>query len=420
MNSDEQTLKTTGAHAWFTLVGSAFVVFQIIFVTLFSNEFWFALNLRWLGPVAVLIAIPIAHLLLSLQETPRAIDLLSFIWKEKPPIIYRSWLTLNDPLFGSGIRFGNRNIAWNVIDSVELSFLGNLVLRSRTVSGAAPKTDSKFDAKLTAPEVVLKFPFGVGSYDDQKKLIELIQQARPDVVLNDRLKKKLDTPELKAAAKIPQLGAIFLTLVLFDVGYSLFSYLECMKCFYLAQRDAIAGNNTSAAAQYAEAVDIKNHPLPISWVTYKVMKEKPVGPGVNLAQADALWLMGKHNEAIECAEKALELSPKNFRTNLQLARMFAAEGKISDAEHQLELAKENHKDSFLPQLYMVALKQKSPTHLDEPARAAYSKYREELDGDLFADEPHWPPSGDRFLHDVWYRKDVDFVWNKLIYGKPKP
>jgi hypothetical protein len=103
---------------------------------------------------------------------------------------------------------------------------------------------------------------------------------------------------------------------------------------------------------------------------------------------------------------------------MQIARMLYDMGRVDQAEKQLDEAMENHKDTFLPQLYMVAVKQASPVKVDPAAQAEYVKQKAKLDEETFADEPHWPPGGNRFLHDIWFREDVEFVLNKLI-GLPR-
>jgi hypothetical protein len=95
-------------------------------------------------------------------------------------------------------------------------------------------------------------------------------------------------------------------------------------------------------------------------------------------------------------------------------------GKSQQAEEQIELAIENHKGNFLSALYMVALKQQHPPAVSTAAKAAYAKYKAVIDDEVFAaaDGPQWPPGGERFLHDIWYRDDVEYVFSRLIGPEP--
>jgi tetratricopeptide (TPR) repeat protein len=323
---------------------------------------------------------------------------------------------LNDPSFKPGIRFGNRNVAWDVIDTVEHSLWGNLILKSRTISGALeqPLSHSTLDKKLSQPDTLLKIPFGCADHDDQKLVISEIQNRKPSVVLNQRLSKRIAAHEIPAAHLIQPLGAIILLIVLLDVGSSTFNYLQMLENYYLARVDATAGSLTKAQSEFNAAENIRLHPFPLSWVTTKLMSQEPVAPNLFQARADALWNMGKKEEAIRAIMEAGEKAPKSFRINLKAARMLAAAGRKSEAEAQLQKAMESKKDSFLPQLYMVALKQEHPSAVRPDASRMYQTYRDQLNDALFADEPHWPPGGDLFLHDIWFSDDLDFVFSRLI------
>jgi tetratricopeptide (TPR) repeat protein len=440
-NSDAQDferLKPMPGHVGFTLVTSGFVLFEMLFVCMYSDKFWFGVDIRMLGIPAVLAALILTHFLLQLQESPIGCNFFALVWQQKPPIVYSRWVSINDPLFAPGLRFGNRHLVWNAIDELQLSIWGNLIIRSRSLSGPMQKMDASPSwvvRRITQPDVVLKLPFGLASPEDQRKLVGLIRSHRPAVLLNPRLQKAVGLgPD--AAAKPPQgadaeklrqatvyasmFGAVFLLVVLLDVGYSTFNYLQTLKFYYLCQVDARAGDLSKAQIDYNEAEGIRLHPLPISWVTNKLMTQEPVGPALVQAKAEALWAMGKKEQAIEAATKAVELAPKGFRHNLMLARMLTDVGKSQQAEEQIELAIENHKGNFLSALYMVALKQQHPPAVSTAAKAAYAKYKAVIDDEVFAaaDGPQWPPGGERFLHDIWYRDDVEYVFSRLIGPEP--
>ena len=225
-------LKPSLGHSGFALISFNFALFELIFLNMFSDKFWFAVDVQWLGPLVVMLLYPLAHCILRWQESDFGCNLFSIIWKQKPPIVYLKWVSLNDTLFPPGIRFGNKHVGWSVIDEVELTLLGNLVLKSRALSGAQRSLQvplKKFEEKLVQPQVVLKIPFGVAARDEQMMLVESIRQNNADVVFNARLEKSINAPVVKGVAMIPLLGAVFLFVVLLDVGYSTFAYLETLK-----------------------------------------------------------------------------------------------------------------------------------------------------------------------------------------------
>jgi len=427
-------LNTLPGHTVFTFVGFAFVLFEMLFVCMYSDKFWFGVDIRWLGIPSVLLALVIAHFVLRWQEGPTGCLLFAPICHQKPPVVYWRWVRFNDPLFAPGIRFGNRHLVWDAIDELHLSIWGNLMIKSRRLSGPASQSaagSSPVVLSITQPDVVLKLPFGVASPEHQRELVETIMKFQPNVVLNERLKKAIGATTTKAdagpsqAVNIEKLrqgtviaslfGAVFLFVVLLDVGYSAFNYLQTLKDYYMCEVDADAGDLNRAQIDYDGAEDIRLHPLPCSWVTAKLMTQEPVGPALYQAKSEALWSMGKKNEAIEAATRALELAPKGFRHNLLLARMFTDVGRGQDAEAQIGKAIENHKGNFLSALYMVALKQGSPPDLTPSAKSAYEKYKAAIDDEVFdSNGPQWPPGGERFLHDIWYKNDVEYVFDRLI------
>ncbi|MGH9550313.1 MAG: tetratricopeptide repeat protein, partial [Terriglobales bacterium] len=262
-----------------------------------------------------------------------------------------------------------------------------------------------------------------------------IMAMQPDVVLNARLRKRLDAKDVKGTGLIQLLGSVFLLCVLFDVGFSTFNYLEMLKHYYQSNYSAVVDKKMDVAkTEYDQAEDIRTHPLPISWVSNLLLSADPVTAampdtkkglpdvraGVQEARADALWAMGRKDEAKEAVAKAIELSPKSFRISLRMARMLAATGNKSKAQAQIQEAMTKHKDTFLPQLYMIALKhdetgQRTGT---APDQQLYKAYMDKLDEDLFGEEPNWPPGGDPFLHDIWYKEDVQFVFDRLV-GQPR-
>jgi tetratricopeptide (TPR) repeat protein len=410
--------KATIAHSGFYLVRAGVAVFGVVWLTLLCSDFWFGTHVTAYGIPAVLAALLVTHLLLLFQESTAGCAIFSFMKHGVPIIVYRRWLRINDPLCAPGIRFGNRNVAWSAIDRVDLTFWGNLVVRSSIISGEPESPNKVWNtvSKLTQQDVVLKIPFAIADYDEQTELVEMIKRMQPNVVINDRLKKRLQTKELKAATYIPLFGVAFMLIVLLDVGYSTFSYLDMLKGYYLADTAGIAHDITKGTAEFNDAENIRLHPLPIDFVSTQFMLKPPVVGGIYDARSLALWSLGRREEAIDDVKKALKSSPKSDHLNLRLARMLVAENKDEDAQALLKKMMEYKTDSFVPQMYVIAMKQRKSSASND-ARAAYNEYRTALSDDLFKDNPRWPPGNNLILHDTWTSEDIDFVYDRLL-GKP--
>ncbi len=311
----------------------------------------------------------------------------------------------------------------SAIDEVALTFWGNLHIRSYSLTGRREK-----NGKPEPPPLVFKIPFSVVDQPKQRMLIDTIKKYRPNLQTNKRLRKRLDSDELPAASKIQMFGAAFLFWVLMDVGHSTFSYLEMLKGYHLAQfiirhpadleltgrTEPLNETEVKEEAQknFDRAEDLRTHPLPWSWVTNTLLSKGSVAAGAQEARSEALWYLGNKEESIKAVEAALKFSPKSFRYNLRMARLFYELGRLPEARSQIRQAIDNHRDSLLPRLYMVALIEETK---DQPkARKFYEIYKEELDYEVFGTEPHWPPGGNTFVHDVWYREDLQFVLDKLV------
>lgn len=406
-------LRTTLGHQGYTAVGIGFIVFELGFLILYSNEFWFELNVAALGIPAALLALCLAHFFLIWVESESGCNFFSPVWKRRPPCVYRQWVRLNESDLEPGISFGERHVVWRAIDEVELTIWGNLRVLSRALSGApstkAKKSKFPFFQPVDAEEI-LKFPFGFGSVADQKLVIDTMRYYNPALRLNERLKKRLEQKDVKGTIYVQQLGAVFLFLVLMDVGFSMFSYLEILKNYYLCELTATASaleRRKLAPFFFDQAEDIRQHPAPISWVSTKIMSEGKVASGLYQTRAEALWAMGKKEEAIESMRKSLKLSP-SFRLNLKVARMLALNGQREKAEEQLKEAMEDHDSALLPRLYMLAL---SPV---AERSGLYKSYLHDLDDDLFGTDLMWPPGSHVFLQDVFYRDDLTFIFDKML------
>lgn len=389
-------LTTTLPHRALTLVGTTFLIFELVFIQFFIGEYWFSIELQMLGIPTILLLMPVAHFWLRWLESRSGCRTFSFFWKGTPPLAYEKWLHLDDDNFA----FGNRTVRWEVVDELALTIFGNLQIKSRIVCGAAQEK----------PDVLLKFPFAITSRENQSRFIEAVRHRRPDVVINKRLEKALAAPLIKGASIGMASGAVVMFLVLLDVGYGSFWFLDLMKHYHLAAVNARDGNAKESQRQLTMADDTRAHPFPLSWVAQKFVSQNSAA-GIYTARAEALWRMGRRDEAIADAQKAADHAEHSTKVKLRLARYLAAVGRREEARALLDKLLEKHKHQLLPRLYAVVIeKEKSK----DAAQRQYIKYQDELAAEFFEKEPKWPPGGNLFFHEVIYQDDMDYVFKRLL------
>jgi tetratricopeptide (TPR) repeat protein len=399
----QENLATSKAHQWLTLVGAGFVAFEVIFIQLYSDNFWFTFDLRYLGLPAVVFAAVLAHFVLLFLQSRAACRATSALFKGKPPVSYTRWLTLDDEGFGYGLRY----VRWQSFDEAHLSFFGNLILRSRVICGDKQKE----------PDIIFKFPFSPASQAVQHKFIEKLKAANPGVAFNQRLIKRLDSPVVRGQNFVQATGALMMSVLLLDLGYSSFYYLEMLKHYYLAEVAGLSGQQADAEKELTAGDFLRAHPLPVSYITTRFLTVGNCAAGVAEARGEALWSMGKKSDALSEAKKAIDYSPDSFRLYLQYARLLYLNGENAAARDQLMTAIDKHKDSLLPRLYLLAQAKESKP---QAVPGLYRMMLQDLNERAFEGEPHWPPGGDTFVHDIYYSKDVYFVFNRLLGVDLKP
>lgn len=395
-------ITTQLSHQIATLLGFTFVIFEIIFLTCYATDFWFAADLSWFGLPAVIVSFVMAHFLLSWLESSAGCRFVSPIFKGRPPVVYRRWLSYGD----LGIAFGLRLVTWSAIDGLALNFWGTLRIQSRALCGALSPQ----------PDTVLSLPFGVISLPEQKAFIALAQKKNEKLLLGSRLIKRMDSHDPKFASLVNLIGPAIMLLVLLDVGISTFSFLEMEKNYYLAETRARAGNLEEARKYLVKADWQLTHPQIISLVNLKLLREGTIAAGVHQARAQALWYMGLPQEACIEAKQATTLAPRQYRNWLFLARMLADTGKEKQARACVEMAVDLHDESLLPRLYALALLARDR----KSARDYYQTSLADLKENVFGDEPMWPPGGNRFLGDLFFTDDIRFVYDRLIAPPDKP
>ncbi|HEY9683922.1 MAG TPA: hypothetical protein V6C86_20230 [Oculatellaceae cyanobacterium] len=428
---------TTFAHQMFLLISSAFVVFELCFLWIYSDRSWFFTDLIFWSIPTILFTLALAHWILRWLESPAGCRFSVPVSKGLPVVCYRNWVVVDEPGFPAGIRFGNRRAIWSAIDSVELTFFGNLLLKSHATSGGSVKravAGKEYD--LNPPQLIFKFPFGVASRRDQMALINLLTTHNSSCLLNDRLKKQIAKDEPKGSQFVLNIVSACFLLFFADVVYSTLNYVEMLKEYCLAQEaaDSDPKNIVGAGKHFEQAEQLRLHPLPFSWVTRKMFDTASTKSGVMQVRADALWSMQKHQEAIDSMRDALEDHTKNFRAELKLSRMLVEDGRLEEAYPVLDKAVEKSKKAFVPRMYYLALLHrerrygssqstvgdvidgatKATAASSESPEAFYENTMKSLDEELFKDFTGWPPGVSPYLPDVWHRDDVEFVVRRML------
>ena len=406
---------TTFAHQMFLLVSTSFLLFELTFLWFYSDRSWFGIDIiPWSVPAA-LVPAALAHALLQWLESPSGCAQTAFFGKGLPLAVYRRWVEVNAEGFQPGLRFGNRLAIWSAIDSAELTFFGNLLLKSRVSSGWAVLKGAKGKEKdLNPPQLIFKIPFGVASRADQMKLISILRQENSTCHLNDRLLKQVEKDEPKGSQLILNIVSVFFILFFVDVAYSTFAYLEMLKEYTLAEESAKDKDSPGADRHFRLAEDLRLHPLPISWVTKKMFQTASTKAGVMQIRADAQWEMNQRQAAIDSMQDALEEHTKNFRAELKLARMLVDCDKLPEAYTVLDKALGKSKKAFVPRMYELALLHSKKVPGKESAGVFYDRSMKDLDEELFKDNNGWPPGVSPYLPDVWHRDDVEFVVRKML------
>lgn len=391
-------LPTSLSHRLYTLLGATFVVFEGVFLILWANDFWFRINLVLLALPVLLVACAVAHLFLCWQESPRGIAFFAWLFKGQAPITYRRWLSLDD----SGIVVGSRRVIWEAIDGLTVTFLGNLQIRSFALSGTLVKV----------PEAILKFPFGAANVSEQIALVTAVKEHKPNLITNKKIDKAFNAKPLKGEVILRYLYAGFIVLLLCDISFSTFSYLEMMKQYHQAQTSAKNQQMEKAKEYLAAAEKIQDNLPAFSYTTPKLLKDGSVAAGALRARAETLWALGDKQGATDAAYRAQKAQPASYKTNLLLARLLVEDGKLAEARAQVISAIDARADELMPYLYMMAIycqMDKRPA-----AERLYKQTVNTLIDDVFGEEPLWPPGGNRNLHELFSSDDVNFLFVRLL------
>lgn len=397
-------LRTSLSHQILTLVGASFLCFEFCFLYLYFDPFWFGVDLSTLGLVAILASLVLAHMILFLLETKFATRWLSFIFKGKPACFYRKWITLEADAFTVGVK----RVRFDCIDELELSWFGNLIVKSRTLCGK----------EAEQPDIVVKFPFAAATFATQEQFLQAAKDHNSELVLNKKLGADRNAVWQKGTQVTQLFTAGLMSLLLLDVGFSSFYFLELLKNYYLSETDLLSGAAQEAEKHFQRAEQLREHPLPISWVSGKFLNNSSVAAGIWEQRARVLWLQGKRQEAIEDSVKAIKEAPTNLRHRLYQTRLLEADDRVGESKEQLEQILKDHKHSLLPRLYILAISKDREKNADRTKL----EYKTQLDycfEDTFEQEPQWPPGGNRHFMELLYSDDIIFLLDRFLGTKYK-
>ncbi len=443
------------SHFIYTLIGFAWPAFGIIFLTLLCSTDWFAVNLIWFTPVAIIAALTIGHIVAVALESDITTRLFYFFKHGSPLIFYRRFASVIEPLPAEvaassvleighpAITFAHRRVLFEAVDELYLTFLGTLELRSYAASGhvfdrahdsenGGDEAVKPGDALLNRPDVLVRVPLSILGLAEQKEFVALFRKYNAHVVFNKRLTDRLNSPVVKGQNLIQAIGAAVLVFALCDVTYATFTWLELLKNYYGAQiclrhpEEASAfvdANGKSknphfyderATALYEKAEAIRKHPSPYSWA-YRALFASANSQAQLLAiRAETLYRLGRPAEAIEVL-RSVDDKSRGLKAKLQLARYLVAQGKEVEAETLLDEMIEKHKDVLLPRVYKEALL--VATSDQKKVADTYEKYLSGFDEEVFGSEPAWPPGGEKAIMEMWKRDDLTFICDRLLLRK---
>jgi tetratricopeptide (TPR) repeat protein len=403
-------VRTSFSHRGLALIGWTLILFEILFVILLAAPFWLDVKLVPLSAPAIVLMAIFANFILIFLESSLVCRMVRFVLNGRPLLVYRQWISFDE----QGFTFGIKRTSWDVIDEASLNFYGTLLIKSRKLCGPAKVVNG---TDVNPPDVIIKLPFAAIAFASQNYFVKMLLEKRPDITLNARLQKQIAQPLVKGMQYVQGASVIFLALALLDLGYATFAYLETLKQYYLCRVDAAASHMDSAQDHFLKGEDLRLHPLPISYITPRLTSLGGVSENYQQARWEALWALGKRQEALAVAKDVADHSPKGFRSHLRVARLYSELGDEAAAEAQIKQAIEKRDDALLPRLYQIAyfLGQKKA----DQAKKSYDEYSTKLDEEVFGQEPGWPPGDVRYVDSVWYKGDLNYVLKRVLGGGSK-
>lgn len=423
-------ISTSLSHKLYSLVKVAVVFYGLIFILLFANDFWFALDLFTLSFILAPLILFCAHLFLTFQESPSGCHFFCPLFFEHPVAPYRIWISTctksgeskqtDNYVQEEGLLLGNQMVPFSRIDLIELSFWGNLIFYSNSIAVAIQQK-----GKTRQGQILFKIPVSAAPPANQRQFFSLIQER--NLKLNPRLTKLIARQNglndksfgrllFKLEEYVPLIGACAFILIFLDFTISTCLYLETHKHFYLSQREARHKDLSAAKREFvlADSLQTKAGQMIFSPVKNALFHTGAAASRLWQARAEALYHQGNRKEAIGALAKACDYLPSNYKMSLEMARWLAKEGDRNGARVYVTRAVDANSDSMITRLlilnWLYADKKKVQ------AEHMQKIYLDNLDDDLFGEEPVWPPGGNRVVKEGWVRDDLDFLLQELQKG----
>ncbi|MDX2108423.1 MAG: tetratricopeptide repeat protein [Candidatus Melainabacteria bacterium] len=421
---------TSLSHKLYSLVKVAVVFYGLIFILLFANDFWFGLDLFTLSFILAPLILFWAHLFLTFQESPWGCHFFCPLFFEHPIAPYKIWLSTctkgnetkqpDKYVQEEGFLLGNQMVPFSCIDLIELSFWGNLIFYSNSIAALIHQK-----GKTRQGQILFKIPISAATPANQRQFFSIIQER--NLKLNPRLVKLIARQNglnektfgrllFKLEEYVPLIGACAFILIFLDFTISTCLYLETHKHFYLSQKEARKKELNEAKREFARADSLQTMAgqMIFSPVKSALFHTGAAASRLWQARAEALYHQGDHKEAIGALAKACDYLPSNYKMSLEMARWLAKEGDKNGARVYVTRAIDANSDSMISRIlilnWLYADKKKVQ------AEHMQKIYLENLDQDLFGEEPVWPPGGNRVVKEGWVKDDLDFLLQELQKG----
>lgn len=438
-DTEIQVLKPSLSHRVYTTVGIAWPVFGFLFLTLLCGTCWFSLEPLYIFPFFAFFCLVVGHALAVLLESKVVTRAVRFFKHGQPLIYFNRFLSLELEKVGSAsddvrlkaIVLGQRRVLISSVSELYLTFLGTLEVRSLAVCG----DNTSLMGGRPVPDVVARLPLSTVDLEKQKQLIRLFELSCPGLIVNKRLKDRLDSPVVKGQMFLQLMGAAVITFALFDVAYATSAWLTMLRAHYgaqlllrnvdIAEREffrkgkAESDSKKLALALYESAEAVREHPFPLSWAYKALFSNHNSQAQLAAMRAETLFRLGRLKESLKLMEEAIAGSPSGYKNQLIYARYLYEDGQADKARAVLNEVLEKHKDVLMPRIYDLALVTGDNAVAEQ--HKIYDESMKVLDEQVFGPEPAWPPGGERPIMEMWRRDDLEFLSRRLLFpkaGKP--
>lgn len=423
-------ISTSLSHKLYSLVKWAVAMYGLIFIFLFANDFWFELDLFTMSFVLAPLILFFAHLFLIFQESSAGCHFFCPLFFEHPVVPYRIWLSIctkggesnnsTKYVLEEGFLLGNQMVPFSQIDLIELSFWGNLIFYSNSI--AAPIHQN---GKVKQGQILFKIPISATTPANQREFFAIIQERK--LKLNQRFEKLIARQSnlgqnsfgkllFKLEEYVPLIGALVFILIFVDFTISTCLYLDTHKHYYLSQKEARERHLDEAKRQFtlADSMQTKAGQMIFSPVKSALFQTGAAASRLWQARAEALYYQGNHKEAIVALAKACDYLPTNYKMSLEMARWLSKEGDNRGARSYVMRAVDANSDSMITRLLILNWLYADKKKLQ--AKNMQKIYLDNLDQDLFGEEPVWPPGGNRVVKEGWIKDDLEYLLQELQKG----